>query len=919
MRNAAAVMFVTVIVLVAAGTAAQTTTGRLIGTTVDATGAALPGVTVTIASPALIGGAQTRVTDDRGEFSFVGIAPGEYTVKAELAGFIPQERAKVKVFLGHAVSLTLAMPKGSFNGEIEVIDDTPVIDPTQVNTGQVFDRRYMQESAIGSVNRNYLTVVNQTAGVAGGGSWANVPQPRVFGSTIGENAYFIDGVDTTDPTMATATVTINFDAISEIQLQTGGFEAEYGRAIGGILNLVTRSGGNQFSGTLDARYRDASFQESGEHYDTSELDTSYQQYSATLGGPILLDRMWFFAAYEWINDKFTPNGSPTTEDTTTQNFLAKITWQINPDWRLAAKYSGAPSSTENWGASQWIAPEATGYHESTNDVLSADLSSMLSNSLLWNTTLGFHRWDTATYPQSGDLQTIGHYNYDTGLSTGNWGGQQYWGSDRNDFTTDLSWFVDDLAGSHEFKGGIEYSGVALPDEGLCSSGTPNGERCAEHVPGFFFYDIEYGGTLPLFMDEYLGLPQEDYTGQVSTAFVQDAWRVTSDLTLKIGLRYDGVTYDNNEGAQVIDMAMWQPRLGAAWDLTGDAKNILRGSWGRFMHPGILAGVAFATTSRTSDAVWYSCSGALLLYFDISVDSPEQCAAAAAELGFSYRMDNEGWDPFGWMLPPWEIYGSEPTVIAHGLRATYADELILAFEREVGQRSSIEISYVDKKTRDIYDDTCNGNLPTPMEGVDCSYYVITNVPGLARDYQGLIVRYETRGLSWLTLLASYTYSSSKGSDGYTQNVNQTADVYPWHFENRYGYLDDHRAHRLKLNGFFNIKGDWTIAFDTFWASPYTWTPFENRLDNREIPYGVHLLEPRGSREANNTYQLDLQLTKGFAIGHTRLVLIGSVLNVFSSEQPVDVCQRISGCIDYEMGEAIDWQIPRRYEVGLRLEF
>ncbi len=224
---------------------------------------------------------------------------------------------------------------------------------------------------------------------------------------------------------------------------------------------------------------------------------------------------------------------------------------------------------------------------------------MLSDSLLWNTTVGFHRFHNESYPQSGDLQTIGHYNYDTGLRTHNYGNQQYWGSDRNDFTTDLTWFVDDLAGSHEFKGGIEYSGVALPDEGLCNTGTPNGERCGEGVPGFFFYDIEYGGTLPLFMDESQGYPPADYTGQVSTAFVQDAWRVTSDLTLKIGLRYDGVTYDNNEGAQVIDMAMWQPRLGAAWDLTGDAKNILRGSWGRFLHPGNLAGISFATTTPIS--------------------------------------------------------------------------------------------------------------------------------------------------------------------------------------------------------------------------------------------------------------------------------------------------------------------------------
>ena len=158
----------------------------------------------------------------------------------------------------------------------------------------------------------------------------------------------------------------------------------------------------------------------------------------------------------------------------------------------------------------------------------------------------------------------------------------------------------------------------------------------------------------------------------------------------------------------------------------------------------------------------------------------------------------------------------------------------------------------------------------------------------RDYQGFIVRYETRGLPWLTLLASYTYSESKGSIEYTQNVNGDADVYPWHFDNRYGYLSDHRAHQLKLNGFFNIKGDWTIAFDTFWASPFTWTPYENRIDNPDIPYGSHFLEPRGNREANSNYQLDLQLTKGFAIGHTRLLLIGSALNVVEQRTARSTC-------------------------------
>jgi uncharacterized protein (DUF2141 family) len=672
---------VLIVLLAAAVGSAQTTTGRLIGTVIDDAGGALAGATVTIASPALIGGAQTRITDEHGEFSFISIAPGEYAVRAERAGFIPQERTRVKVSLGHAVSLTIELPLGTFSGEIVVVDETPVVDPTQVNTGQVFEQSYMQNSAIGSVNRDYLVIVNQAAGVAGGGSWEGFSQPRVFGSTIGENAYFIDGMDTTNPTMATATGALNFDAVGEIQFQTGGFEAEYGRATGGIINVVTKSGGNRFSGTVDVRYRDQSFQESGDQFDTSELDTSFQQVGFTLGGPIVHDRMWFFGSYQWTDDEFTPIASPTTNIVNGQNSLAKITWQIADSWRLTGRYSADPKEEENWNASRWVMPDATAVSKDATTVVAGELHSVLSDSLLWHATLGRYEYEYERYPQSGDLQTIGHYNYSTRLSTRSYGHQQYWKSPRTDVTTDLTWFVDDLAGSHELKGGVEFSDIAHVEEGFCLTGAPNGERCAEGVPGFRFYDIESEGTLPLLMLEDYGFSNAEYTGTVSTAFVQDAWRVTRDLTLKIGLRYDAVTYDDNEATEVADMDKLQPRLGIAWDLTGNARNVVRASWSRFMHPEALSLPAWASTQQSGSSFWYSCSGAVPLYLGISVTSPEECAAVAADLGFPYRLDHEGWDPLGWVLPPWEIYASEPSRVAPGLRASYADELILACRQE----------------------------------------------------------------------------------------------------------------------------------------------------------------------------------------------------------------------------------------------
>jgi hypothetical protein len=910
----------------AAPLSAQVTTGRLIGTVVDDGGTPLSGATLTIESPALIGGPQSRVSDELGEFAFRNLAPGHYSVVAALAGYSGQEWNRVKVPLGGAASVHVVLERASFTGEIRVVDETPVVDPTQVHSGQVFDQRYMQASAVGSANRSYTAIATQTAGVAGGAIGGGVLQPRVFGSTLGENAYFIDGMDATDPLTAYATVAINFDTIAEIQLQTGGYEAEYGRATGGVLNLVTKSGGNRFSGTIDIRYRDQSFQESGEYFDTSELDTSYEEISLTLGGPILRDSLWFFTSYQRIDDQFTPTGSTTTRDTRHRNYLAKLTWQIAPSWRLSGKYARDPTDVDNADASQFVLREATSEVDEGTTVASADLTAVLSDSLLWGATVGAYTLDSEVRPQSGDLETIGHYNYVTNLWSHNYRDQSYSKNSRTDFTTDLTWFVANLGGSHEVKAGVEYSAVEQTLSS-CYTGTANGQRCVEGVAGFLFRDILAGdgSALPFLMDELQPRYEATYSGDVSTVFLQDAWRVTRNLTLKLGLRYDTVTYDNNEGARVADMGELQPRIGLAWDLTGNAKNVVRASWGRFMHPGALSIPVYATTQTAGLMRWRSCSGWVPFPEEyggagVPISSPEECATLASSRDWAYRLDSELWDPFGWIFRPSDASVDDSIYVVPGLQPTYSDELILAYEREVGKQSSVELMFIDKKTRDVIDDTCSDNVPTPQPDAECDTVAVTNISEGRRDYRGVVLSFESRALGWLTLLASYTYSSSRGSIEYTQNRGSDFDIYPWHYENRYGYLSDHRRHRLKLNGFVTLSGDWNIAFDAYWASPFTWQPTEYASPNTEFDWGRYFLEPRGSREANSNYQLDLQLAKGFTVGRTRLVAIGTAYSVFSSEQPYQVCDRVRGCGEHiATGDPIGWQTPRRYELGFRVEF
>jgi outer membrane receptor protein involved in Fe transport len=536
---------------------------------------------------------------------------------------------------------------------------------------------------------------------------------------------------------------------------------------------------------------------------------------------------------------------------------------------------------------------------------------------LWYSTLGSYYYESNIYPQTGELAPIAHGNFDTGEWTVNYSDQIYWDSQRVDFTTDLTWFVEDLAGSHEFKGGVEYSDLKSTGA-VCRTGTPNGERCVAGGVGFVFGDLAVEGendgeymAVPFLMEERHTAGPQEYTGDISTLFVQDAWRPARDLTVKAGLRYDRITYDTNTGSRMVEFSELQPRLGLIWDIAGDAKNILRGSWGRFLHPNLMTLPGHVLDVTEPVYLWSSCTTMM------GASSAEECAAFAAGMGWDWRTDNANWDPRGWVLPPWNRFGfAEPNQWDPNLRTTYADQLVLAFERELGRLSALELTYIDKKTRDIVESTCSGNWPSPTVDADCGYFILANIPELKRDYRGIILRFETRRLRWLTLNASYNYAEDKGSISYTQGHTNAVDVYPWHYENIYGYMSP--KHQLKLNGFFSIKGDWTIAFDGGWTSGEPWAVTENSGDNPEIPYGWHFIEPRGSRWDPDFHYLDLQLAKGFQIGRVRLVGIVSAFNALGSDQVTMICDG-PWCEDDELGKPEEWEIPRRWELGFRVVF
>ncbi len=910
MRGLGVLVVVCLIVSCATPILAQDTTGRMMVRTSDAAEAPLPGVAVTIASPSLIGGARTQVTDDRGEALFLTLGPGTYEVKATLHGFATQERREVWVRLGSLTALNVIMPEATFEGEIEVFDETPVVDPQQIGTEQVFDADYIEKTAIGSWQRFAASPGWQVPGITG--------SQDVLGSTEAENAWFLDGIEVTQSAtgnLRSGAANVGIDAYQEIEVKTGGFEAEYGRALGGVTSIVMKSGGNRFSGSLNVRYQPDAFQEGGDHFDPDLRENRNLAIEATLGGPIVRDRLWFFAAFFRGESDSTPEGSPTTWMARVNAPKAKLTWQINPAWRGAATYFGNRATFENLNASRWTMPEAASIVERSPDHLSIGIDGMLSHALLWTSRIGYDRAGYERQPMSGDLETISHFNVVTRVSSENYRGQEWDDSERVQIATDLTWFLNGTGGSHELKIGLEMTDTNETIS-LCSTGTADGVRCSTDVSGYEFADTVVNGEVsPLWLWEQHNAGPQDTRGLLWVGYIQDAWRPMANLTIKAGVRFDSITYDMERTGTSVTMDRWQPRLGLAWDIGGNTNNVLRASAGRYMDPATM-NLPWFGVQKFTDYRWWSCSAVAGSYgFD-----PSLCAAVAADFGWWYReTDPANWDPYGWALDPGnDIFGGVDQFLDPGLESAYSDQFILGFERTLWPRSSLEASLVFKRTRGLFEDTCNGNLPEPQPDAECSAYIATNLPQLERDYRALILRMETRALDWLTVLASYTLSESKGNHD-SLGFQYDWDFYPWHWENRSGYMSNHYRHHVKLNGYVLLPLDFTIAFNAGWRSPFKWTPELTRDDIPEMGYGRLFTEPRGEREGSSDTWLDLQFSKGFRIGPTHLDLIVSVLNALSKEEVTGVCELETGCGDFQLGEPTDWDTPRAWEVGLRLTF
>jgi len=332
---------------------AQRTTGQIFGKIVDDQGAPLPGVAITAQGPRLVGKA-TAVTNDQGFYRLLALTPGTYTINYTLPGFAPLVREDVVVGAEATVTLDIAMKVSTLEEQITVVGQSPLIDIKSTTQGATMNRAVFTMLPKG---RNFDSLLITVPGVTNEPMLAGT---SVDGASGAENMWYVDGISTTNLINGTSGQGVNFDFVEEVNFKSSGYNAEYGGSLGGVVNVLTRSGGNEFHGEVlgyytgepvTARRRDIlQYNQFDKSVNQSAMYYSYDSYvgkqdwmnlegGLNLGGYILRDKLWFFASA-------IPNYNNTTR-TMDYSIQGRTTPsrdvnQKQVDWNAQVKLSAQP-------------------------------------------------------------------------------------------------------------------------------------------------------------------------------------------------------------------------------------------------------------------------------------------------------------------------------------------------------------------------------------------------------------------------------------------------------------------------------------------------------------------------------------------------------------------------------------------------
>jgi hypothetical protein len=761
---------------VAAAPAYAAQTGELGGVVVDDAGEPLGGVRVIITSPQMIGGAKEVVTDASGEFRFPNLDPGSYTVTLSAADRVGFEEKDIYVGIDARVDREYLLEKAASAapGEkvIKVTAKRPIVDVTRASQGTSFTPEFTDRTA---TSRDYQGIALFAPGTVNGSQASG--NPSIHGGTPFSNVYLLDGLNITDPVTQTFSTNFNFDAIGELQIITGGMDAEYGSTTGGVMNIVTKSGGDEFEldGSVYWSPKELQLLDPGEVNDSNEINANL-----SVGGPIIKKKLWFFLAGQYVDNQST---TPVTSSVFGDDFqiptrrfnafygLGKLKWQVAPWQKMTLLIQGDPTWITNELQSPTVHPDAERQRFQGGVKIVTTSETTLSDTLFWKSQVGYAADQIYVFPMScdGDFDRCandsipGHTNQATGTATIN---DTQLADDRRYrlmASSSLSYFLDGFLGDHEFKVGVE--------------GTTTWNTTNETVPGGrTFTDNGIDGLTsrvdgigdPFQTTIYSEPLNKTVTSNLISLYVQDTWRPFKSLTIRPGLRFDSSRGYNDAadgGKEIFSFNTLSPRLGAAWDPFGDGKTVVRGGYYFYNETGLLTVPSFVGRSLASQT-------------------------------FQFNPATEQYDIFV------RAEGGDNAVIFKpDMVAPNMHEVIFGVQREVFDNSAVAVDFTFRRRQNMFeDDESNviwndrGDNGVGFRNGEPRFIFSVGTPEEAMgQYIGVDFIYEKRLSDNWQAYITYTLSQLEGTA--ERYISYTFDNYTQR-EFEYGFLEDDVRHKLR---------------------------------------------------------------------------------------------------------------------------
>jgi hypothetical protein len=901
------------------------TSASLAGT-VTALGHPLPGATVSITSPQLQG-ARSTATGETGAYSFAALPPGDYTISISFSGF-ETARRRATLRLSQITRVDTALSVGD---SITVSAGAPsVLDTPQVSTNLTLP--FIEKLPI---QRNQLATAQFAPGVSG--NTLGNGELSIAGAPGYDNLVVINGVVVTENTRGQMRPLYVEDAIQETTVLTGAISAQYGRFSGGVINSITKSGGNELRGSLRDSLTNPAWVAQSPALEARENNLNHVG-EGTLGGFVIRDRLWFFGAGRWAkNDTarqtlsippFTTNpatpASPAISyamENDQTRYEAKLTLQIGARQTLAASRFGVSTKQSNTQFSNNIYDVASLTERvDPESLLAAHYNGMAGGNLLFEGHYSARRFSDRTGAPTTDLIAgtllLDRANNNTRFHTPSL--CDICDAERrnnDDVLLEVHDFIDAKRfGRHDLVAGADrFSERRYASNHQSGSDFSIFVTRAQWKDGVIYPVItptnaSGGGTFIRWNPVLVPANADDL--RTDSAFINDNWSVASRMTLTIGLRLDRNHAVDADGTVSSDDQKLSPRLAAQYDLRGDGRHRISVSFADY-------------ASRIAD----------------SIASSNQAAGNAAAIDFAYRGPaiNNGsltipmdeairrlFDYFNTQqggtanrsavnlrangsrsIPGYAAY------FAGTLRSPSVREIAAGYGAEIGRSGFVRADYIHRDWRDFYAasvTTATQKSNTPL-GIPVDLALIRNSNNLSRHYRGVLLQARWSP-SRFEFGMHYTYSKLRGNDdsesGTTGAVanSDPALFYPEYFNYSQaapiGYLQGDQRHRLRAWVGYRLpigRGSFEATllqnFDS--GLPYSVAGAINltryngapaNLGYASVPNGLYYFGGRGTLRTESIRETDLALRYSVPIARIEFFAQGDLLNAFNNSAIFD---------------------------------